>query len=536
MLHYIIQTIAFQLFFLIVYDLFLKNETFFNWNRAYLLLTAILSFILPFIKIEGINEVVPQEFIFSLPEIVVGQLDNQKVNAIPLEAIVFEPETYLSWSALFYLGILFSALLLSYKIIKLVIVIRKNPKQKIGNLNIVNLINSNAAFSFFQYIFLGEKINPNERKTILIHEEVHVKQKHTLDLLFFEMLRIPFWFNPLLYMYQNRIASLHEFIADSKAVVNHDKSSYYQNLLAQVFEVKKVSFINSFYKQSLIKKRIIMLSKSKSKQVQLLKYTLLIPMIFSMLIYTSCSQDKQGKEDLSIDIQINKNESILIDKIGAVKEQIQIQGNTTPEEEKGLSILLNAISGKDLNPELVKELQEYLNVKQKSPLSEKISDVLNQVQVQGNISLEEEKALKMLLVLTTENGFNNPDLEEVIEYVDVTFGVIENVPEHPNCKNLNTNEEKKNCMAKNISLHVQEHFNSKVADQTGLIGMQRINVIFKINNEGYVEGVKARASNKVLEEEAIRVIKLLPQFKPGMHEGKAVNVPYSLPIVFKIEK
>ena len=107
MLHYIIQTIAFQLFFLIVYDLFLKNETFFNWNRAYLLLTAILSFILPFIKIEGINEVVPQEFIFSLPEIVVGQLDNQKVNAIPLEAIVFEPETYLSWSALFYLGILF---------------------------------------------------------------------------------------------------------------------------------------------------------------------------------------------------------------------------------------------------------------------------------------------------------------------------------------------------------------------------------------------------------------------------------------------
>ncbi len=420
--------------------------------------------------------------------------------------------------------------------VKIFLLIVNNPRRKEGDFLIVMLLNSSSAFSFMQYIFLGEKINSEEKASIIKHEKIHVKQKHTLDLLFFELLRILFWFNPLVYMYQNRIAALHEYIADSKAAKDYERSSYYQNLLAQVFETKNVSFINSFYKQSLIKKRIIMLSKSKSKQVQLFKYTLLIPMVLGMLLYTSCTQDKNDKIDISKQVETNKPTSVLVEKVNAVKEQIQVQGNTTQEEEKGLNILLQAISSTEFNPELVKELQAYSNIKEKSLLVNKISEVLNQIQAQGNISAEEEKALKMLLVLTTENGFNNPFLEDVVEYIDIPFGVIENVPEHPNCDGLNSNEEKKNCMAKNISLHVQEHFNTKIGKEIGLKGKQRIFVIFKINNEGLVESVKSRTPHKELEDEAIRVIKLLPRFKPGMHEGKAVNVPYSLPIVFEISE
>ncbi len=73
MVPYIIQAIAFQLFFLIVYDVFLKKETFFNWNRAYLLITAVLSFVLPFIKIEMFKNIVPQQYIITLPEVVIGK-------------------------------------------------------------------------------------------------------------------------------------------------------------------------------------------------------------------------------------------------------------------------------------------------------------------------------------------------------------------------------------------------------------------------------------------------------------------------------
>jgi len=85
---------------------------------------------------------------------------------------------------------------------------------------IVSLIKSNTAFSFFNYIFLGDSLKKEEREAVLKHEIVHVNQKHTLDLLFFEVLRILFWFNPLVYMYQNKIMLFHEFIADAQAVKN----------------------------------------------------------------------------------------------------------------------------------------------------------------------------------------------------------------------------------------------------------------------------------------------------------------------------
>lgn len=100
---------------------------------------------------------------------------------------------------------------------------------------------------------MGEHINQHDQQTILRHEMVHVQHKHTLDLLVFEILRIVMWFNPLVYLYQNRIIAVHEFIADAEATKHQDKQVYYQNLLAQVFDTNKISFINPFYKQSLIK-------------------------------------------------------------------------------------------------------------------------------------------------------------------------------------------------------------------------------------------------------------------------------------------
>src|SRR5690606_23822223 len=191
-------------------------------------------------------------------------------------------------------------LLFVFKLIKVVRLLLENPKTKWGDLLIVNVLKSNMAFSFFSYVFLGEHLNEKEKATILAHETVHVREKHTFDLLFFEMLRILFWFNPFVYMYQNRIMTLHEFIADQHAIKQHDKTQYYQNLLAQVFATQKISFINPFFKQSLIKKRIVMLQKSKSKQIHLLKYALLLPIVVGMLIYTSCDNDNREGEVIEV--------------------------------------------------------------------------------------------------------------------------------------------------------------------------------------------------------------------------------------------
>ncbi len=533
MLHYIIQTIAFQLFFLIIYDLFLKKETFFNWNRAYLLVTALLSLIIPFVKISSFKHIISQDYIIKLPEIFIGSAKQAEINPIQLSPILFDNKSFWSWELIFYLGVGIATLLFTFKLVKLASLLYKNPKQREGNLLIVSLLKSSMAFSFFNYIFLGDYLKKDEREAVLKHEMVHVNQKHTLDLLFFELLRILFWFNPLIYRYQNRVMSLHEFSADAQAVKNQSKNEYYQNLLSQVFETKNISFINPFFKKSLIKKRIIMLQKSKSKQVSLFKYVLIIPVVIGMLVYTSCIEANNTK-DTSYNIEKEtQKETPLIKKIKAVKNQIQVQGNVNDNEEKGLKLLLGITKGEAFSQELVNEVQKYTSQASKSELTKKISDVFEQIQVQGNINDEEDMELKKLLVLTSDDAFDDPFFADIIKYVDIPFGVIDQAPIFPGCENLSADEQKK-CMAMNISKHVNTNFNTKLADSLKLKGKQRINVMFKINNEGDVVDVRSRAPHPDLEAEAKRVIKTLPKFTPGEHKGKKVNVPYSLPIIFAI--
>ncbi|WP_323787087.1 M56 family metallopeptidase [Psychroserpens sp.] len=543
MLHYILQVVAFQLGFLIIYDVFLQKETFFNWNRAYLLLTAALSILIPFIKIDFLKAIMPEEFVIRLPEVIMGSVT--KTNSIQsdlanLAGITIKPESISVWNIILASGMCLALLILIFKIFKLVLLASKHPKRWSNNLLIINLINSNAAFSFFHYVFLGENINVKDRTSILEHEIVHVKQKHTLDLLFFEVLRIVFWFNPLVYVYQNRISTLHEYIADEKAVKQQSIAEYYNNLLAQVFETQRFSFVNPFFKQSLIKKRIIMLSKTKSKQVHILKYTLLLPVVFLMLMYTtSYAQTPENIEETTLTQNSqsndeNQKETVLTKKIDAIKHQVEIKGHITPEEEKGFELLVKLFSGTEVDLELVNKVQKYMNTPNQTDLVKAINAVFEQIQVQGHLSEYEEKSLKRLLVLTSNDGINNPMFQDVIETVEVPFGVVDEVPIMVSCENLKTNDERKTCLSNGIAVHVNRNFNLNLAKELALVGRQKIWVIFKIDANGNLVDVKARAPHPKLEDEAIRVINLLPQFKPGKQDGKAVTVPYSLPIVFQI--
>jgi protein TonB len=90
-------------------------------------------------------------------------------------------------------------------------------------------------------------------------------------------------------------------------------------------------------------------------------------------------------------------------------------------------------------------------------------------------------------------------------------------------------------MSKKIEKFIQKKFNTDLAGDLGLTGKQRINVIFKIDKNGNVTGVRSRAPHPHLEKEAARVVNLLPKMKPGRQRGKAVVVPYSLPITFLVQ-
>ncbi len=127
--------------------------------------------------------------------------------------------------------------------------------------------------------------------------------------------------------------------------------------------------------------------------------------------------------------------------------------------------------------------------------------------------------------------------EEVVEeeIADVPFAVIENVPIYPGCEKEKTNDAKKKCMSTKISEFINKKFDTNLASDLGLEGRQRIAVQFKIDKNGKVVDVRARAPHPRLEKEALNVVSSLPDMTPGKQRGKPVGVLYSLPIVFDIQ-
>lgn len=453
MINYILQVILFQVLFLAIYDLFFSKETFFTKNRWYLLVTPILSFLIPLIKIPTFQKAVSEEFMVYLPEIF---LSPEKVIQQTFETSIFtESINYIT--ILFWVGVvLFSALFLM-KLVKIINFITKNEIIKQDDFNLVLIPNETKAFSFFNYVFLGTVIKEPKKSKIIQHELVHSKQKHSLDLLFFELLKIIMWFNPMIYFYQKRITLVHEYISDAVVAKSETKETYINNLLSNFFQVENIAFINQFYKPTFIKKRIIMMTKKQSKKMNQLKYLVLIPVLASMLFYTSCASS--GSK---------------------VKSEMELLKN----------------QNKQLKDSLV-------NTKIKLQNASELNDYLPENEIKGRLSDD-----------------------------SVSFMKIDKAPTFPGCETGD-----KGCFSKSVQMHFAKNFNSEISNKLGLeAGKKRVFIGFKIDKEGNVANVIARAPHIKIKEEVIRVMNSLPMMIPGEKDGIKVAVKYSIPFTLFIGK
>jgi len=154
--------------------------------------------------------------------------------------------------------------------------------------------------------------------------------------------------------------------------------------------------------------------------------------------------------------------------------------------------------------------------------------------------VEDDEEVEEVVIESTETDQNEvvevEEVEEVEEEIgDVPFAVIESVPIFPGCEGLNNNDERKQCMSKKISRFVNKNFDTGLAADLGLSGINRVYVQFKIDKKGNIVNVAARAPHPRLQSEGERVIKKLPKMKPGQQRGQNVGVLYSLPITFQVQ-
>lgn len=502
MLNYIIQVILFQSLFLVVYDLALSKETFFSKNRWYLIGTIILSFVLPLIRITRVQETVNEEYLVLLPEIILSP-----------EKVIEQQQWYQSIDYLdivFWLGLLVFLSIFLIKVKQLFTLVYKNHVIKKEDYNLVVLPKSTKAFSFFSYIFLGENITDERKEKIIAHELVHIQQKHSLDLLFLEILKIVMWFNPMIRIYQKRITLIHEFLSDEIVSKNLNSKSYINNLLSDIFQVEQISFVNQFYKHSLIKKRIIMITKNRSKQSKQLKYLLLIPVLSSMLFYAACSEN----ESISI-APVLETQKIFT---SLDKEPVETDRQSYMDFYMGDKLPnTKEYSSEELTEE---EKEEFLLI------TERFKD-------NSTVKLKIFEGLKNRKVVAFSLFINKSELGKYERRQGDLVPMVELdvFPTFPGCSDGD-----KDCFSKNMMDYVKENFNVSLADNLNLRkGRQRIFVKFKITKTGSIEDIEARAPHPDLKSHAEQLVKNLPQMKPGEKDNKIVNVGYVLPITFNVE-
>ncbi len=256
----------------------LRDKKFHRFNRIYLLSSVIFSSVIPLLKI-GIWSPAPvQPLIIQMLAVSGAPLPEPQVLPVTSATSALNVDTI--FLIIFcFISFLF-ALRLVLAIAKIVRLAVTSPQQRWSGLTIVLTPAQNAPFSFFNYIFWNPQtdINSQEGQCILRHELAHVRELHSADKLFINLVLLAGWSNPVFWFIRKELDLIHEFIADEKAVAAGGPSDLARMLLQATFSGNHFSITNSFF-YSPVKRRLLMLSQSGSQTFSTVRKWLVLPLL-----------------------------------------------------------------------------------------------------------------------------------------------------------------------------------------------------------------------------------------------------------------
>lgn len=271
---------------LCLYLCLFEKEKAYKFNRFFLLFGLLFSLLVPFIPITVYQEI-PLVQIPLQDEIV--QISN--TNATPLAAVPENRYDYLVPILLFIYGIVVIYLL--YRSIRNITVIllaaHRNKRVPYENAALVLIPETEASHTFLNYIFINKEAY-NEKtiaKELLSHELVHVRQKHSLDILFIEFISIIFWFNPVFLFYKKAIQLNHEFLADQAVLAQYNNVKEYQALLLSKIGLLNPILLTNSFSYLVTKKRLTMMTKNLNKTRVACKQFSLLPILASLVLLFS---------------------------------------------------------------------------------------------------------------------------------------------------------------------------------------------------------------------------------------------------------
>lgn len=509
---FLIKSTLSLLVFLLFYKLVLEREKMHKINRFLLIFALVFSVVIPFVSFELISEnpIVKQAIpSYVLPEIQIG---NQEVETT---------KSFLSDNFLWILyGFGFLVFLFRFvrNLTSLVRNIHKSEKIKKDGFTLVLIQDEMLPHSFWNYVFIDRNQYENNQidNELFVHEKAHITQKHSLDILFVEVLQMVFWFNPLIYLYKKAIKLNHEFLADQKVNETFKEVVYYQRLLLQKAVGNTLVPIASNLNYSITKKRFIMMTKSTSTLNLISKTGFSFVLFFAMFFTFSVNAQQTNKRKIPKyeipDTKTGKLKEVSKEEYKKYLKLMEEKGFDTQaysaevieeESEKDTSVPHVTVHYDDVVAKIPKETLEYKVVLEDKTLPNEKAVYAVEVT---------EESIPKNGVKTVVGSYSSNGQEPVYELVEI-------MPEYPNGMN-----EFRKFIAKNFNApKLEQDFEGKVYTH------------FIIEPDGTLSNIEiVRGKNELINNEVIRVLKLTEKWNPGIKDGKPVRVRYTLPVDLNI--
>jgi N-acetylmuramoyl-L-alanine amidase len=359
-LYYLLKVVLCSTLLYAYYWFVLRNKQFHQYNRFYLMGISVLSWLVPFLKINIIKEQV-----ISAPKVMYFANVIADNNSSLEQEVVIQSAKFTWDNFILFIGITISILFIVrfvkslFHVRKLII---KYPLKKLSNLYLIMTDVKGTPFSFFKYIFWNTSIDLNGEvgKKILAHEVAHVEANHSFDKLLIELQLIIGWFNPITWLIRNELYLIHEFIADQKSIQNNDTSVLAELLLASAYPSQQHILSNSFF-FSPIKRRIQMFTKTNTKYSYLRRLTILPIMAATVLLFAFRNGNLNSKPIIKLD----KQYTVIIDAGHGGDDLGASSADGTNEKDLTLSIAqkVKALNNNpNINIVLSRESDKFINV------------------------------------------------------------------------------------------------------------------------------------------------------------------------------
>ena len=495
MITYLIQVTICWAVFYGTYHLFLRQETHFSFSRWYLLAALTLGVSIPIVDWTNYFIHEPE----SLGHLYITPFNTQM--AYWDMTVTAEPSTINWYKILMWAyasGCMVFCLRLIHSWARIYAIRRNSDQVDRGSYTLILTRLHHLPFSFLGSVYCSESMyrESSDVEQILAHEEFHIKARHSFDILFLELLKIVFWFHPLVYLYKFEIQQVHEYQADHAAYQLSTKKQYGQLLLSQVEAAVPMALSNQFF-NSQLKNRFKMMTKKSSTRHSVWKYGVLFPMVaFTILLFSYSSHGKS-----------------LIDQV--IIGQDTIMPPPPPPAPPAPSAPPAPPTPPEVNKVVVVGYQGTTSTEEgvpppppPPPPAPPADQILN-------------------------SGTSNAGPQEV-------FRVVEEMPRFPGCEDLDGDSRaKKACadrkMLEFLYTHVRYPSNARMNGVEGNVVVQ-----FIVEKDGSITNAKVlRDPGGTLGEEALRVVHMMTaegKWIPGRQRGQNVRVSFILPIKFELDK